>query len=212
MSFWNTVKAQLYLFIPESRKVMKSRERLQTLPSPTRPMHFGSRGPSHQRNALTKKAWEKRRTGTKQGKPCILNGLRDCVIIIKRKAVNWAILRCAPANNGKQALTPLLVTKKVITNPSIDLHEFTRLGLYCCSTKPNSPIAHRPLSCPVNHWIAAPSHLRAYLWFMQGQPMTVFCKISVPRSKNYLESSIAWGRLKISRWPFHSCSILKLIL
>ena len=37
---------------------MKSRERWQTLPCRTRPMHFGSRGPSHQRNALTEKAWE----------------------------------------------------------------------------------------------------------------------------------------------------------
>ena len=47
---------------------------------------------------------------------------------------------------------------------------------------------------------------------LQGQPKTVFCKISVRRSKNCLEFSIAWGRLKISRWPFHSCTIFVIYL
>ena len=41
----------------------------------------------------------------------------------------------------------------------------------------------------------------------QGHPTTVFCKISVRRSKNYLQFSITWGRLKLSRWPFHSCTV-----
>ena len=36
----------------------------------------------------------------------------------------------------------------------------------------------------------------------QGHPVTVFCKISVRRSNNCPEFSIAWGRLKFSRWPF----------
>ena len=40
----------------------------------------------------------------------------------------------------------------------------------------------------------------------QGHPTTVFCKISVRRSKYCLEFSITWGQLKISRWPFHSCT------
>ena len=43
-------------------------------------------------------------------------------------------------------------------------------------------------------------------------PTTVFLKISVRRNKNYLESSIAGGRLKISRWPFHSCAIFEAFL
>ena len=46
----------------------------------------------------------------------------------------------------------------------------------------------------------------------QGHPATVFCEISVRRSKNCLEFSIAWGRLKISRWPFHSRTIFEAYL
>ena len=38
--------------------------------------------------------------------------------------------------------------------------------------------------------------------FYQRHPTTVFCKISVWRSKYYLEFSITWGRLKFSRWQF----------
>ena len=44
---------------------------------------------------------------------------------------------------------------------------------------------------------------------MQGHPTTVFCKISVRRSKFCLEFSIAWIRLKISRWAFHSGTIFE---
>ena len=36
----------------------------------------------------------------------------------------------------------------------------------------------------------------------QGHPVTVFCEMSVRRSNNCLEFSIAWGRLERSRWPF----------
>ena len=35
--------------------------------------------------------------------------------------------------------------------------------------------------------------------YNQGHPTTVFCKISVWRSKYCLEFSITWGRLKISK-------------
>ena len=42
-----------------------------------------------------------------------------------------------------------------------------------------------------------------------GHPTTVFCKISFRRSKYCLEFSITWGRLKIYRWPFHSCTIFE---
>ena len=47
------------------------------------------------------------------------------------------------------------------------------------------------------------------LVFIQGHPTTVFSEISVRRGKNCLDFSIAWGRPKISRWLFHSCTILK---
>ena len=46
----------------------------------------------------------------------------------------------------------------------------------------------------------------------QGHLTTVFCKISVRRSKNCLEFSITRGRLTISRWPFHSCTIFEFYL
>ena len=41
----------------------------------------------------------------------------------------------------------------------------------------------------------------------QEHPTTVFCKISVWRSKFCLEFSFTW--LKIFRWPFHSCKIFE---
>ena len=44
------------------------------------------------------------------------------------------------------------------------------------------------------------------------QRRTVFSEISVRRSKYCLEFSITWRRLKISRWQFHSCTILKAFL
>ena len=126
------------LFIyPRDKKGYEKLGALAVLPSPTRPMHFGSRDPSHQRNALTEKTWEKRRTGTKQGikqgKPYILNWLRDCAIIIRRKGwiepyIEQYYVVPLLTKAGK-LLTPLLVTKKIITNPSIDLHEFTRFVL-----------------------------------------------------------------------------------
>ena len=43
-------------------------------------------------------------------------------------------------------------------------------------------------------------------------PATVFCKLSVWRSKYCLEFSIIWGRLKIPRWPFRSCTIFEAYL
>ena len=46
----------------------------------------------------------------------------------------------------------------------------------------------------------------------QVHPTTVFCKISVRKSENGLEISIGWGRLKISRCPFHSCTIFEVCL
>ena len=46
----------------------------------------------------------------------------------------------------------------------------------------------------------------------QGHPTTVFCKISVRRSKYCLEFSITLGRLKISRLLFHSGTIFEAYL
>ena len=43
----------------------------------------------------------------------------------------------------------------------------------------------------------------------QGHQTTVFCKISVWRSRCSLEFSITWARLKISRWQFHSWTIFE---
>ena len=47
---------------------------------------------------------------------------------------------------------------------------------------------------------------------LQGYPTTVFCKISVRRSKYRLEFCITWGQLKISGWPFHSCTAFEAYL
>ena len=46
----------------------------------------------------------------------------------------------------------------------------------------------------------------------QEHPTTLFCKISVRRSKKCLEFSIPWGGLIISRWPLHSSTISKAYL
>ena len=46
----------------------------------------------------------------------------------------------------------------------------------------------------------------------QRHPTTVFFKISVRRSKYCLEFPITWRRLKISRWPFHSCKTFEVYL
>ena len=45
-------------------------------------------------------------------------------------------------------------------------------------------------------------------WHILGYPTTVFCKTSVRRTKYCPEFSITWGWLKISRGPFHSCTII----
>ena len=46
----------------------------------------------------------------------------------------------------------------------------------------------------------------------QGHATTVFCKISVRRSKYCLKFSITWGRLNISRWLLHLCTIIEAFL
>ena len=56
------------------------------------------------------------------------------------------------------------------------------------------------------------SPLGTFILSFQEHPTTVFTKISVRRSKYCLEFSINWGRLKVSRWPFHSCTIFEAYL
>ena len=56
------------------------------------------------------------------------------------------------------------------------------------------------------------SPLTTFILSFQEHPTTVFSKISVRRSKYCLEFSINWGRLKVSRWPFHSCTIFEAYL
>ena len=41
----------------------------------------------------------------------------------------------------------------------------------------------------------------------RGHSTNVFCKMYFRRNKNCLEVSIAWGRIKISRGPLHSCTV-----
>ena len=48
--------------------------------------------------------------------------------------------------------------------------------------------------------------------FKQGHPTTVFPKISVQRNKYWLKLSITRGRLKTSRWPFHSFAVFEAYL
>ena len=47
---------------------------------------------------------------------------------------------------------------------------------------------------------------------LQGHPTTVFCKISVRRSKICPGFSMSLGRLKIFWWPFHSRTIFEAYL
>ena len=45
-----------------------------------------------------------------------------------------------------------------------------------------------------------------------GAPNDCFLWNICSQKQNCLEFSIAWGRLKISRWPFHSCTIFEAYL
>ena len=47
-----------------------------------------------------------------------------------------------------------------------------------------------------------------FLISCQGYPTTVFCELSVRRSKYCLEFS-SWGLLEISGWPFHTGTIFE---
>ena len=50
--------------------------------------------------------------------------------------------------------------------------------------------------------------LAVFLISCQGYPTTVFCELSVRRSKHCLKFS-SWGQLEISGWPFHSGTIFE---
>ena len=49
------------------------------------------------------------------------------------------------------------------------------------------------------------------IYIDQGHPTTVFCELSVRRSKYCLEFSNTWGRLKIARWLTTHAQFSKLI-
>ena len=53
---------------------------------------------------------------------------------------------------------------------------------------------------------------KSFCDFFQRYPMTVFCKMSVLRSKYCLKFYITWERLKLSRWLSHSCPSFKAYL
>ena len=59
-------------------------------------------------------------------------------------------------------------------------------------------------SCELSFKIA---FISVWCFPIRGTQRLSVCKISVRRSKYYLQFSITWGRLKISLWPFHSCRI-----
>ena len=69
--------------------------------------------------------------------------------------------------------------------------------------------------CSAAHLLAMILHAHALFahftqletFHSQGQPKSVFCKLSVWRGKYCLEFSVTRGQLKISRWPLHSCTI-----
>ena len=67
-------------------------------------------------------------------------------------------------------------------------------------------VRRHPIRCGV--YFAEKHNFSINPWIV-GHPTTVFCKISVRRSKCFLEFSITWGWLKISKWPFHSCTIFE---
>ena len=81
-------------------------------------------------------------------------------------------------------------------------------------TKARSFFGHTPIQPKsrfgnVNHVYGWTSRKIIADMIIQGHPTTTFCKISVRRSKYCLEFSITWGRLRISRWPFHSWTIFE---
>ena len=53
--------------------------------------------------------------------------------------------------------------------------------------------------------------IRWDLWISR-HPTTVFCKLSFRRRKYHPGFSNTWGGLKIARWLFNSCTILKAYL
>ena len=66
-----------------------------------------------------------------------------------------------------------------------------------------------PQRATSSSWCRPISEISALSFMCQGYPTTVFCKISSRRSKYCLEFCFTWGQLKISGWPFHSCTIFE---
>ena len=122
----------------------------------------------------------------------------------QEEELNWAlhraIFRCAPANKGKIALTPLLMIYMNSLELVLDCNVARRSQTVLLRIVPRVVLWITGLQLRV---IYVPTFdlCRGTQWLFS------VIKISVSGSKNCLESSIAWGRLKIYRWPFDSCSI-----
>ena len=70
--------------------------------------------------------------------------------------------------------------------------------------------SYSPRSCYSKQEWPRGGNRKKYMLLKNGHPTTVFCKLSVRGSKYCLgEFSITWGGLIISRWPFHSGTILE---
>ena len=122
----------------------------------------------------------------------------------QEEELNWAlhraIFRCAPANKGKIALTPLLMIYMNSLELVLDCNVARRSQSVLLRIVPRVVLWITGLQLRV---IYVPTFdlCRGTQWLFS------VIKISVSGSKNCLESSIAWGRLKIYRWPFDSCSM-----
>ena len=124
----------------------------------------------------------------------------------QEEELNWAlhraIFRCAPANKGKLALTPLFMIYMNSLELVLDCNVARRSQRVLLRIVPWVVLWITGLQLRV---IYVPTFdlCRGTQWLFS------VIKISVSGSKNCPESSIAWGRLKIYRWPFDSCSIFE---
>ena len=106
--------------------------------------------------------------------------------------------------------SPALILGNCYRPPS-DFQFYSRF--YDCLEKCGLGIG---MCCPSVIWIRTIFVATRVLHHMpvgnQGHPTTVFCKISVRRSKYFLEFSFAWERLKNSRLLLHSRTIFEAYL
>ena len=63
-----------------------------------------------------------------------------------------------------------------------------------------------------NSFVHVQSHIINVYTVVGGTQRLYSVKLSVQKSKYCLRFSITWGLLKISRWPFHSCTVFEAYL